>query len=628
VSMDSGFVPAESVTLRDQLAVLGRRWRVIVLVTLLGVLASGIYIHTKSADYDSSAEVRVAQVTSNQFAGNQTPIANSVSMPTEQRIAASATVADAAATKLGTGITGPQALSHLTVTVPATTQILNFTYAARNPAAAQAGAKAFADAYLANREATNAAAIATLRAELNSELARFTQQKTKLSQQLLSTTDSSLRQSLENQIGSVDTNIASTSESLTSLSTIDPRAATLTQAATLPTSTSGASHGLLLAGGLLIGLLIGVIAAYVIDAAEDHIHGPRDLAALTGAPVLARVPLLRSYLPWRRYDLAAEGTSHPKVAEAYRVLANRLVVFAANDSISSILVASPAQGDGRSSVSANLAATFVDLGFRVWLVSADLVPPQVHRLFSPEQAKGAVSVVSLGGPLPDHGRKPSQLAVNVTPGDAAPGHLTLMGSDEPERSAGRLLNPLALAREVRDHQRQVDITIIDAPALLEFADAIPLLPVVDGVLIVADAGTTQRSELIELSELLDGTNARVIGSVLNRDGSRIVSHRARQARRRFAEGHAETKWGRAAKAESAATTALSAPSSPSAKPASASSANGREGAVRTTSGAATGASGPAAPGVGWPNEPRPPRPTGARPAKRTSPAPDDTVTRP
>jgi polysaccharide biosynthesis transport protein len=617
VSMDSGFVPAESVTLRDQLAVLGRRWRVIVLVTLLGVLASGIYIQTKSAQYTSHAEVQVRQVTSNQFAGNQTPIANSVSMPTEQRIATSATVADVAAAKLGTGATGQQALSHLDVTVPATTQILDFSYSAAGPKAAQTGAQAFAAAYLANREATNVAAIDALRKELNTQLAQLTAQKARLSQQLLSTTDTSLRQSLESRLSSIDAVIASTSESLTSLATIDPTGATLTQSATLPTSVSGASHALLLAGGLLVGLLLGIIAAYVIDAAEDHIRGPQDLAALTGAPVLSRVPLLRSYVPWHRYDLAAEGTSHPKVAEAYRVLANRLVVFAANDSISSILVASPAQGDGRSSVAANLAATFVDLGFRVWLFSADLVPPQVHRLFSPEQAQTMVSVVALGSSLPDQSRSASEQGVGVAKGgDSVPGHLTLMTGVQQERSAGRLLNPLALARQVRDHQRQVDITIIDAPALLEFADAIPLLPVVDGVLIVADAGATRRGELVELSELLEGTNARVIGSVLNRDGSRVVSHRARQARRRFAESHSETKSRRAAKADSAA------PSAPSAMRGSAASANGREGAARTKTATTTGAAGPATPGVGWPSDARPTGPTGARPSKRTSPAPD------
>jgi hypothetical protein len=90
-----------------------------------------------------------------------------------------------------------------------------------------------------------------------------------------------------------------------------------------------------------------------------------------------------------------------------------------------------------------------------------------------------------------------------------------------------------LARQVRTSKKLVDLTIIDAPAMLEFADAVPLIPEVDGVIVVADAGTTRRSELVELNELLRSSHAHVIGTVLNRDGSRIVSRRARRARRRI-----------------------------------------------------------------------------------------------
>jgi Mrp family chromosome partitioning ATPase len=224
------------------------------------------------------------------------------------------------------------------------------------------------------------------------------------------------------------------------------------------------------------------------------------------------------------------------VAEAYRLLVNRLVVLAAKDNISSVLVASPAQGEGRSSVAANLAATFVDLGFRVWLVSADLKPPQVHKLFAPDEASGLVSVVPMTEAAVLAPTAMSELTVGVGGENRTPssgGHLTLMASAERPRPVGRLLNPLVLARQIRQNQKLVDLTIIDAPALLDFADAVPLLPVVDGVIVVADAGTTRRSELIELAELLDGTHARVIGSVLNRDGARVVSRRARRARRRF-----------------------------------------------------------------------------------------------
>jgi hypothetical protein len=87
---------------------------------------------------------------------------------------------------------------------------------------------------------------------------------------------------------------------------------------------------------------------------------------------------------------------------------------------------------------------------------------------------------------------------------------------------------------VRQSRGLVDLTIIDAPALLEYADCVPLLPVVDGVIVVADAGATRRSELAELTDVLQSTNATVVGCVLNRDGSRVVSRRARRALRRMA----------------------------------------------------------------------------------------------
>jgi hypothetical protein len=166
----------------------------------------------------------------------------------------------------------------------------------------------------------------------------------------------------------------------------------------------------------------------------------------------------------------------------------------------------------------------------VWLVSGDVVPPQVHKLFSPDPRPNLVTVLPL-----EQSSAPGVAELAIGGDERSHGHLTLMTTGTVERQqTGRLLNPLVLAHQIRENSEYVDLTIIDAPALLDFADAVPLIPVVDGVLIVADAGATRRSELIELGELLASTRARVIGSVLNRDGSRVVSKRARRARQRLA----------------------------------------------------------------------------------------------
>jgi Mrp family chromosome partitioning ATPase len=519
------------------MAVIGRRWRVVVVLVLIGAVAALGYHKEKAVKYTSVSEVRVVQVTSNQFGQTSTQISNTVSMPTEQKIATSVPVVDAAVQSIGGGITSAEALANLKVTVPASTTILDFSYSAKSPKAAAAGAKAFEQAYRAQRKSSTLASIKQVHDTLDSQLNKLTTKQNGLLKKQNETTDPTIRLTLGREISALNAPINAVAAQLESLSNINSAGAFLVQPATLPTHPAGASQKILLSGGLVGGLILGLIAAFVIDATDDHLHGPKDLAALTGAPVLTRVPLLRSLVPWRRRDLAAEGTSHPKVAEAYRLLVNRLVVHATKDSISSVLVASPAQGEGRSSVAANLAATFVDLGFRVWLVSADLKPPQVHRLFSPDEAAGIVSVVPMTEAAVKSTGAVSELTVGVQDGDEQQlpghGHLTLMASVERPRPAGRLLNPLVLARQVRQNQKLVDLTIIDAPALLDFADAVPLLPVVDGVIVVADAGTTRRSELIELSELLEGTHARVIGSVLNRDGARVVSRRARRSRRRM-----------------------------------------------------------------------------------------------
>jgi hypothetical protein len=172
------------------------------------------------------------------------------------------------------------------------------------------------------------------------------------------------------------------------------------------------------------------------------------------------------------------------------------------------------------------------------------MPPQVHRLFSPTDAPGLMSVLPMAELESGEKSTSTELDIGVTGGvDGSGGHLTLMANTGRERSTGRLLSPLILTREIQENQRLVDLTIVDAPALLEFADAIPLLPAVDGVLVVADAGATRRSELEELADLLDGTGARVIGSVLNRDGSRVVSRRARRARHRSNVGRTK-RYGR------------------------------------------------------------------------------------
>ena len=148
MSMDSGFVPAESVTVRDTFAVLGRRWRDHRPVRRARRASPAADLHPREggcATTSHAAGPGLARSPSNQFAGEPDP-------DRQQRVDADRAedrdIGDSAPMRRprssAPASPGSRRWRNLTVTVPATTQILDFAYSARNPKAAQAGAKAFA----------------------------------------------------------------------------------------------------------------------------------------------------------------------------------------------------------------------------------------------------------------------------------------------------------------------------------------------------------------------------------------------------------------------------------------------------------------------------------------------------
>ena len=58
--------------------------------------------------------------------------------------------------------------------------------------------------------------------------------------------------------------------------------------------------------------------------------------------------------------------------------------------------------------------------------------------------------------------------------------------------------------------------LIDGPPVLESPDSAPLSAVVDGVVLVVQAGRTKRPVMVRATDLLHKAGARVLGSLLNR----------------------------------------------------------------------------------------------------------------
>ncbi len=151
------------------------------------------------------------------------------------------------------------------------------------------------------------------------------------------------------------------------------------EAAALPSIPVGPNKGATILLAAAIGLLLATGAAYLLEYLDDTLKNPDDVQKALNLTTLGTVPRVEGVSPGN--ELAILSNSQSAATEAYRVLRTNLQFAAIDRPLRTLLVTSPAPGEGKSLTTANLAAALAQAGRRVILVDADLHKPRVHRVF-------------------------------------------------------------------------------------------------------------------------------------------------------------------------------------------------------------------------------------------------------
>jgi succinoglycan biosynthesis transport protein ExoP len=163
-------------------------------------------------------------------------------------------------------------------------------------------------------------------------------------------------------------------------------------------------------------------------------------------------------------------------------------------------------GEGKSTVVANLAAAFAEMGHKVLTISCDFRRPKIHEFLGVANVPGLSDAIrnSNGQPiLRDNVLKSSfHEFVGVVPSGSAP--------DKP----GELLSSDGMRRALEEARQLADVVLIDSSPLLSAGDAVLLLEDVDAVLVVARAGQTHTGQASQTAGLLARLRAPVRGVVL------------------------------------------------------------------------------------------------------------------
>ena len=259
--------------------------------------------------------------------------------------------------------------------------------------------------------------------------------------------------------------------------------------------------------GAVLGGLLGLGYAVVRSLLDRRIRSGEDVERDTGVAVVGSVPDVG------KAGGIFVGTASGNAAlasEGVRRLRTNLSYMDVDDPPRAIVVTSPKQGDGKSTVAANLAAAIAASGQRVTLVDADLRRPTIASISDLDDAVGLTDVLT--------GRLSLDDAVQPHPMITG---LTVLTSGTRPPNPSEILGSQAMRSVIKD--LAVDgMVIIDAPPLLPVTDAAVVAHSADGALVVVSAGRTLDTELGNALSHLRTVNARPLGIILNRVSKKNV----------------------------------------------------------------------------------------------------------
>ncbi len=487
-----------SYELSDYLTMARRHWWIVLLALTAGLAAGYAYNDQLPREYVSAAQVLVRPAGQDaNVAGGRTR--DEINLDTEAQLVRSTAVVSQAASRLGRD--DIEALTaRVTVEVPPNTSVLQIKFNATTAAEAQAGARAFAESYLHNREENAKATLTGQIESLKGKLAELTSELTKINAQLATArSGSSAYATLDSQRDMTVGQINQLTGKINGLTTETVSGGVIIRDARLPGKPVKPNTPVNVAAGAVLGLLVGFATAGLRERFDRRVRGRTDVANRCGIPVLGQIT--DKAVP--QDDVFAPFSGGGR---AFNRLRNE-VVAAMQPGEQVVVVTGASRGAAAPSVAANLAAAQARPGPNVVLIGAHapdslMDPAPLARLMGVSPAPGLSDVLAGRANLSE-----------VTQRAARNPTLRVITAGATGSAAG-LLQSQALREMVDTLRGNAEYLVIEAPSTSTGADAQSLASLADAAILAVEVRRTRRPEVSDAAEQLRRVGTPLLGAVI------------------------------------------------------------------------------------------------------------------
>lgn len=510
--------------LRQYFLVVWRRWWLIALTTLVASVVAFVLGSTAAPIYRATAVLEVDR------GGDPEDNPYSMQLGAETiaeeyaRQVASSTVLEEVVARLELPLDPGEVAGWLSVSQVPESSMIQITVQHTDPALTQAVAQTTAEIFIAQKTAQQQSRYQASLDELEAQVADVEAELQATRIQIAALGDPDTLSPLETaELARLETQLNNNQIRLSTLlrSTEDFRLAmarysnyiSVFSRAELPRSPAGPQVLRNTALAAVVGGMVGVGVAFLLDYLDDTLHNPEEAQAALGMAALASIPELKDMEP--RALVTRLQPLHP-VSEAFRNLRTSVQFANLDRSVRTLLITSPTPEEGKSFVAANLAVAMAQGGKNVVLVDTDMRHPTVHRIMDITRDLGLSNLlytVSEEGNSFD--RFLGVKAFFQPAGDDLPS-LSILTSGKGVPNPAEVLSSQLFHDLITWLRSRYDFVVIDSPPILAVTDAAVTATQVDGVALVINAGQTRIGAASQALERLTAVGARMLGVIMNR----------------------------------------------------------------------------------------------------------------